>query len=100
MSKNINSCVKQPSDLNRIRERYSNILEKVISRKKNIFYYNNLEIDLLAESVIKGENLQEFFNDSSVPVVVGDGNCLFNAISMYFTGSNGMTNILRLLTCI
>ena len=58
MSKNINSCVKQPSDLNRFRERYSNILEKVISRKKNIFCYNNLEIDLLAKSVIKGENLQ------------------------------------------
>ena len=55
----------------------------------------------MAESVIKGENLQEFFNDSSVPVVVaGDGNCLFNAISMYFTGSYGITYILRLLTCI
>ena len=38
---------------------------------------------------------------SSVNVVVaGDGNCLFNAISMYFSGRNGIINILRLLTCI
>ena len=64
------------------------------------FLENRCLVDTVSSDLIKSEKLEEYIGNVFPVVNTGGGNCFFKAFSIFFTGKEDLTCILRLLASI